>query len=117
MFGLMPVNYDLNVNILDMQENIYEAAWLDYLAKGNGPADPIELLRFYGHEASDMLRRVDINYGQLQVRKFREVMTIYGRCWQPQVEFRQMLQSKSSLSYCFPFQKNAYLLQLLLHVA
>lgn len=92
MFGMMPVTYELSTTMPGIDQALYERAWYNY-TKTSGYLSPIDFLRKFGVESTDLLRKITVAYGTTNVPNITEVMTVYGRCWKPDVEFRQLLQS------------------------
>jgi len=89
---MLPVAYELSAEMSGVRPELFEKAWLNY-SNSTGTKDPLHLLKMYGVEATDLLKRVTVDYGLTTVSQFREVITIHGRCWQPAVTFYQTLQS------------------------
>uniref|UniRef100_A0A915JHJ0 Uncharacterized protein n=1 Tax=Romanomermis culicivorax TaxID=13658 RepID=A0A915JHJ0_ROMCU len=89
MFNWFTTPYDLPLNLLDeSQIKIYEQAWMDYVAAYNGNVSIPDILRTYGH-GKDMF--LSTSHFRRPVTKYEEVISIYGRCWKPEISYNQRM--------------------------
>uniref|UniRef100_A0A915J7N4 Uncharacterized protein n=1 Tax=Romanomermis culicivorax TaxID=13658 RepID=A0A915J7N4_ROMCU len=89
MFNWFTTPYDLPLSLLNKSQiEMYEKAWMDYVAARNGSVSIPDILRTYGHD-KDMF--LSTSHFEISVTKYEEVISIYGRCWKPEISFNQQM--------------------------
>lgn len=84
IFQLFPTTYDISLSMLGDPSvfEIYQDALTKYITDSH-VIEIADFLRKYGHNANEtILSGTFANGLAIQPEKFKEVFTMYGRCWQ-----------------------------------